>query len=76
MNSTPTSSTTTTKVTGTVVCRKMVAAQPICATVTNVTYVRQAERRCGSCLAARNHCPTNAIRITTYPATITLLSTL
>ena len=29
----------------------------------------------GSCLAARNHCPTNAIRITTYPATMTRLST-
>jgi hypothetical protein len=40
-----------------------------------VAYVKQAERRRGSCLAARNHCPTNEIRITTYPATMTLLST-
>ena len=43
----------------------IIAIQPICATVTTAAYVRHAERRCGSCLAARNHCATNAIRITT-----------
>src|SRR5262245_60515475 len=38
-------------------------------------YVRHADRWTGSCLAARNHCPTKATRITTYPTTMTRLLT-
>ena len=45
------------------------------ATDTKPAYVSAAVRCAGTCTATRHHCTTSATRITTYPATMTPLST-